>query len=85
MDKIAMYEALLEDHPLWNKEAASRAHAARLGKSIFNNPMASTMGRMPKSLEPKMREIAYGRVKRPKSYVDAARQYLREHPLAGLK
>ena len=31
MDKLAAYDLLLEDHPLWNKEA-SNSHAARMAK-----------------------------------------------------
>lgn len=31
MNKIAMYEALLEDHPLWAKEASIFGNIARLG------------------------------------------------------
>lgn len=79
-------------HDAMEKISASKQHLARLAVSKFHNralgPASSfTPGRgsVPKALEAKMREVAYGKVKRPKSHVAAARQYLRENPLAGIK
>lgn len=34
MDKIAMYEMLLEDHPLWNKEAEAKSGKDRKKKLL---------------------------------------------------
>lgn len=48
MDKIAAYEMLLEDHPLWTK-VAGEARRARIIKSIMNR--ASKGAEIPEGLE----------------------------------
>lgn len=44
MDKIALYEALLEEHPLWNKEAT----LVRVSTSKAHRNIANMVGRMAK-------------------------------------
>jgi hypothetical protein len=48
MDKIAAYEMILEDHPLWTK-VAGEARRARIVQSIMNK--ASRGAEIPKGLE----------------------------------
>ena len=43
MNKIAMYEAILENHPLWNKEAEVDPYTAKRRNAAIAGPLPGLM------------------------------------------
>ena len=65
MNKIAVYELLLEDHPLWNKEAAFRtAKEYKKWKPLVSKIYAARVPRDAHAVmaDPRTKELVSGKV-----------------------